>query len=1527
MVLRPAPTAAQSFTPVNYNFTPVPAEADNVSQVAPLYSTRHDFISMAANGYGQWVAESKVGDEFVNWGLLSNTCADENTLADPPTPTEAVDGGVFPDEYATTGAHVKVAANLNGSVRYVFSVPFGSPYYPGFYIAGTNDIQFGGANPADKQIDPRFVDFSKTLSTRRLVKAGLSVYPAVSATVAQVSNDDPDWKDLFDVAMDKNFLYIVWTVPNPQPNPPSDQLYSISGVAINLITNAVTGFSGGFGFRPTVACDVRNAPTSPNCDAAYVYGWVPLHPPFVYIGQTVNHFSVVNGSPTAPVMLPMIAYQPTVNQVTSYIPSQWGLVDFSNLRLLHARMLVGSAPGGWGTTPPAKCIYVLRYAVRLTDSTVSPPQFLTDLLQYKMDYANGVGTWHPNATYCEGPKLGLTRGGWLPDANKFIYIMDRNLLGCADPYDGQKDNNLFDEFHCAYQLWYPRDDNNQLVQLDHLLPLCMMRGDHSGLIRANDPQTRTLLAQSLTGSINPLPQPELGTYVLASNQMGIHVRWHYPDVDADWGNNSPSFYTRDLRRFDEDIEENTLATHDCYVADGTAHGGVQSPSVLDGRSLVLWTNPVYPSLTGNLTSNGITYPTPSARYLQTVKLHFVGDDVWLNVGPSVNSSNPARLVTLPNFKVMFEGARQGIFVKEASLWNHLGYIEQTNNFSAFASLWHDYTAFEGSSGDMNPTATIKFLGAGDYEDPNDPHGAPLDLHKPATLNIHGGADFKLPDNVSFVAQYSDINFIYESSIFPITGTSANPSISGVAAFHGPVSLDHSRCWMAVPSSVSTKNVFSVKNNLYPPSTGTDGLTETNCLFQNAQYDPGTAALTYDDAVANVNCRKNGSFSGGDFIGVSILAHNLPPGTFTIDGGRFDDIRQGQFGIYAGKYSSGTLSSNSQINITGNYFGSGYTPSGGNIGKDAIGIEVDGFDDNSQFVQVSVDHNTFMEGTGVTGSDRTKAAIWANNCAAVVMSNTISGVGYKDGIVVTGVDNSAHSGANVFLCNNKVSNCNDGNLGGAGIRTSAWIGIGKLNQVSYCDIGHRSGDDDNGFIDFSRYYENSAEGLKMTGANDILDLSGMHDAHNNYAAFDTIDHNCSSGGFGEVNLSPPNSSVTQPLLVLGTNASSGTGTFGRNSIISSFLGSVLIYYPFSSPASPFRSIWANENYWGRGAWGSLTPITLTGTSDAVYLPNCDYLPSNPTCDPNPNTAGFNVSCGIGFNERIDDKKQHNLLSTLADSSQEQCGIYFSHGNSYLHQQLYQLAYDTLRFGIESCANQKPLGPWGYFGVIDAAADGLMHVNHDSTIWVDYREWLKSVLYLDTAWYYYCSDVRSIMASMRYVPGTGTAYNGYLAIFKYVIDSGKCPKEFFPDNDSLWIKTRRDQYALWQDTVKDSIKTPFDTTLPSIDDLSLQILRGPLAGAVAAGPSAVDHEAIGMLEPRPNPFGRTLSLHYSLRSAAALRLEVYDALGKQWFVEPIGFTSAGEYEKSIDASRWPSGTYYVRLSSLAGGVMTVKLVHQK
>ena len=66
--------------------------------------------------------------------------------------------------------------------------------------------------------------------------------------------------------------------------------------------------------------------------------------------------------------------------------------------------------------------------------------------------------------------------------------------------------------------------------------------------------------------------------------------------------------------------------------------------------------------------------------------------------------------------------------------------------------------------------------------------------------------------------------------------------------------------------------------------------------------------------------------------------------------------------------------------------------------------------------------------------------------------------------------------------------------------------------------------------------------------------------------------------------------------------------------------------------------------------------------------------------------------------------------------------------------------------------------------------------------------------------------------------------------------------------------------------------------------------------------------------PNPFNPSTTITYTLPEKASVHLAVYDAAGRQLAVLWDGVRAQGGYFASWDASEFPSGTYYYRLSAM-------------
>lgn len=88
------------------------------------------------------------------------------------------------------------------------------------------------------------------------------------------------------------------------------------------------------------------------------------------------------------------------------------------------------------------------------------------------------------------------------------------------------------------------------------------------------------------------------------------------------------------------------------------------------------------------------------------------------------------------------------------------------------------------------------------------------------------------------------------------------------------------------------------------------------------------------------------------------------------------------------------------------------------------------------------------------------------------------------------------------------------------------------------------------------------------------------------------------------------------------------------------------------------------------------------------------------------------------------------------------------------------------------------------------------------------------------------------------------------------------------------------------------------------------QGEPAEAGAAAQSGLP-PALALEGAHPNPFNPRTVLRYAVPEAGAVRLAVYDALGREVARLVDGRAEAGHHEATFDASALPSGVYLVRL----------------
>src|ERR1043165_4182596 len=207
-------------------------------------------------------------------------------------------------------------------------------------------------------------------------------------------------------------------------------------------------------------------------------------------------------------------------------------------------------------------------------------------------------------------------------------------------------------------------------------------------------------------------------------------------------------------------------------------------------------------------------------------------------------------------------------------------------------------------------------------------------------------------------------------------------------------------------------------------------------------------------------------------------------------------------------------------------------------------------------------------------------------------------------------------------------------------------------------------------------------------------------------------------------------------------------------------------------------------------------------------------------------------------------QEHVALSASDPDPQYCGDLWHKGVGYNSSFQYQKEYDTLKAYVEQCPLDK--NSFRAFGSTSNAVVGL--AQQGDTIVAEYRTWLKKVLYLNPDTLYYCSDLLSYAGTFEDVDehGNPVEYKTTITILKYLGDSSYC-SGFQSLLKDIWSNYRN----YWKDTVKDSVKTPFDSTMLTIDEINHGWLRGFKAG-VDNGISSLVKDALGDLAAEENPF---------------------------------------------------------------------------
>ncbi len=290
--------------------------------------------------------------------------------------------------------------------------------------------------------------------------------------------------------------------------------------------------------------------------------------------------------------------------------------------------------------------------------------------------------------------------------------------------------------------------------------------------------------------------------------------------------------------------------------------------------------------------------------------------------------------------------------------------------------------------------------------------------------------------------------------------------------------------------------------------------------------------------------------------------------------------------------------------------------------------------------------------------------------------------------------------------------------------------------------------------------------------------------------------------------------------------------------------------------------------------------------------------------------------------VADSADAQTQSLVADTSLSECHNLIVYADS-IHSLPYheQEAYDGYRAYMESCAYLS--NSWTTFSDIGATNSDR---NNDPYRNSEYREWLKKVLYYNLDTNYYCSDVSELLSTFSWFNDSrGRDIRGALSVLYFLVESNKCRKATaYYDTVSI-PATWRALHNIWQDTVRDPPAAPFDSTLPTLEDLDLGILRGPNSGIVAFN-NAVIGPVISNLRALENPFTSETTIAFDCREAVALKFEVYDILGKKVYDGGSHIYDRGANKLVLSGEILASGILYARFSNPNGFVSTLKLRHR-
>jgi len=336
---------------------------------------------------------------------------------------------------------------------------------------------------------------------------------------------------------------------------------------------------------------------------------------------------------------------------------------------------------------------------------------------------------------------------------------------------------------------------------------------------------------------------------------------------------------------------------------------------------------------------------------------------------------------------------------------------------------------------------------------------------------------------------------------------------------------------------------------------------------------------------------------------------------------------------------------------------------------------------------------------------------------------------------------------------------------------------------------------------------------------------------------------------------------------------------------------------------------DNNFWGTGI---APPITTSGSCPCNWAGSSSIFNANNitfSCAGSlTSQTTFSGECSVLGSVT---KKEKGPKSQSMDTT-TQCTKSLYDGINYGYNYEYQLCYDSLQAFVNRCYND----PISYRAFTPMSSSEQYLELKDSTLRIQYRLWLESVLYLNTTVpEYFCACVEAL-AGTFYIP------NSNFAVLNWLIANTTCDTPYLSQE---YMGGRLSQYQTWRDG---DTSIPLDTTLPTMKQLGIDTL---LARHSLMSVSELPQGILSNATANPNPTNEGTVISFAISKEAYVKIELFDLLGHEvhagedaslheWLIEP------GNKSVPISLAGLAPGTYDARILTAYGEVQTVKLVKE-